>query len=172
MIKETKFVSESELLQVVSGIDKPTFINMTTEIVEPMNKKGNPYFDKVTKVTTCNYLIGSEYENRVNNNDKKEGGEGTFESSFNRVGEHISRSVLFNRERNQHYVMVEFFPESKPKSEFFFEGTSIERSMLESWLKKKNEGTSQPQERKVLVRSFKSSSIKEMTYEGVRYVKV
>jgi hypothetical protein len=172
MIKETKFVSESELLQVVSGIDKPTFINMTTEIVEPMNKTGNPYFNKVTKVTTCNYLIGSEYENRVNNNDKKEGGEGTFESSFNRVGEHISRSLLFNRERNQHYVMVEFFPESKPKSEFYFEGNSIERTMLESWLKKKNEGTSQPQERKVLVRSFKSSSIKEMTYEGVRYVKV
>jgi hypothetical protein len=68
--------------------------------------------------------------------------------------------------------MVEFFPESKPKSEFYFEGNSIERTMLESWLKKKNEGTSQPQERKVLVRSFKSSSIKEMTYEGVRYVKV
>lgn len=162
-------IDKNELLNLCVGIDKSKFINLVTETITRMNKKGNPYHDKVIKRQTCNYLVGNEYQTRVRTNDTKEGGEGNFESQPNKIGTHISKCVLFNERTNEHYLQVEYFNESKPQIEYYFEGTTIDKHLFESWLVKKSETTRQPQERLVNVMSFKLSSIKEITLDGKKY---
>ena len=171
--KEVFVVNEQELILVLSQVTKPTMINLVTKTIQKdMNKTGNPFFGKVEKVTTCNYLIGTDYESRVINNDIKEGGEGNFEAKENSVGNHITKCVLFNENTNKHYLMVEFFNESKPKTEYYFEGNTIEKHMFESWLKQRNESSRQPQERKVNVRSFMTSNILELSLNGNKYIHI
>ena len=171
--KQLFVVNEQELVTLLSQVTTPTMINLVTKTIQTdMNKTGNPFYGKVEKVTTCNYLIGTNYENRVNNNDTKEGGEGNFEAKENSVGQHITKCVLFNENTNQHYLMVEFFKESKPKTEYYFEGNSIEKHMFESWLKQRNESSRQPQERKVNVRSFKTCNIMELSLNGNKYIHI
>ena len=170
MKNQEKFsIDQQELLNLCVGIDKSKFINLVTETITRMNKKGNPYHDKVIKRQTCNYLVGNEYQSRVRTNEIKEGGEGNFESEQNKIGTHISKCVLFNERTNQHYLMVEYFKESNPKIEYYFEGNTIEKHLFESWLVKKSETTRQPQERLVNVMSFKLSSIKKITLDGKKY---
>jgi len=102
--KETKRVTQEEIISILNTIEKPTFTHIVTETIVRMNKgktkegnnEPNPYHNKVTKVKSGNFFIGIDYENRVNNNDKKEGGEGNFETQENKVGEHISKCILFN----------------------------------------------------------------------------
>ena len=170
MNKETKVITETEMLQILMGVESSTFINILSMTKVRMNKKNNPYYDKVFKVNKCNYLIGNEYETRVNTNDKKEGGEGTFESEENKVGEHISKCVLFNERLNTHYLQVERFVEVKPNVTYIFEENEVEKTLFESYLTKVSESSRQPQERKVLVQSFKFSSINEFTLGGVHYI--
>jgi len=170
MNKETKVITETEMLEILSNVESSTFINIVSTTKVRMNKTNNPYFDKVFKVNKCNYLIGNEYETRVNTNDKKEGGEGNFQSEENKVGNHVSKCVLFNEKMNSHYLQVERFVEVKPNVTYLFEGNEVEKTLFESYLTKVSESSRQPQERKVLVQSFKFSSINEFTLGGVHYV--
>ncbi len=170
MNKETKTIGQTELLEILMNVDKSTFVNIVSKTKVRMNKTNNPYYDKVFKVNKCNYLIGNEYETRVNTNDKKEGGEGNFVSEENKVGVHISKCVLFNEKHNSHYLQVERFDEIKPNVSYIFEGNEVEKTLFESYLVKVSESSRQPQERRVLVQSFKLSSIEEITLGGVHYI--
>ena len=115
-------------------------------------------------------MLFRSYEDRVIGNDKKEGGEGTFTSEENKVGEHISKCVLFNERLNTYYLQVERFNEVKPNVTYIFEGNEVEKTLFESYLTKVSESSRQPQERKVLVQSFKLSSINEFSLGGVHYI--
>ena len=170
MNKEIKTINETEMLSILMNVESSTFINIVSTTKVRMNKTNNPYFDKVFKVNKCNYLIGNYYEDRVIGNDKKEGGEGTFTSEENKVGEHISKCVLFNERLNTYYLQVERFNEVKPNVTYIFEGNEVEKTLFESYLTKVSESSRQPQERKVLVQSFKLSSINEFSLGGVHYI--
>lgn len=170
MNKETKVINETEMLTILMNVEKSTFINIVSKTKVRMKKTNNPYFDKVFKVNKCNYLIGNEYESRVNNNDLKEGGEGTFKSEENKVGNHVTKCVLFNEKLNTYYLQVERFVEIKPNVTYIFEGNEIDKTLFESYLNKVSESSRQPQERKVLPQTFMLSSINEFTLGGTHYV--
>jgi len=170
MNKETKTIGQTELLEILKSVESSTFINIVSKTKVRMNKSNNPYYDKVFKVNKCNYLIGNEYQTRVITNDKKEGGEGNFVSEENKVGTHVSKCVLYNEKLDTYYLQVERFNEIKPNVSYIFEGNEIDKTLFESYLTKVSESSRQPQERKVLVQSFKLSSIEEITLGGTHYV--
>ena len=97
MKKETKKITQQELLTLLMNVEKPTFTNIVSEVFPKMNKTGNPYFGKVVKKSKGNYFIGGSYEDMVNNRMEKEGMEPTFESKECSVGEHISKCVLTDK---------------------------------------------------------------------------
>jgi hypothetical protein len=135
-----------------------------------MNKRNNPYYDKVVKRSKCNYLIGNDYEKRVNNNYTKEELNPTFQSEECKVGNHISKCVLFNERSNSHYLMVERFDEIKPQVDYTFEGNEIDKQVFQDYMTKVYESQKQEQERKVKVITFKMENIKEVSLEGNHYI--
>lgn len=163
-------ISREELVTLLSQVEKSTFVNLVTETKVRMNKRNNPYFDKVVKRSKCNYLIGNEYESRVNKNYTKEELNPTFQSEECKVGNHISKCVLFNEKSNSHYLMVERFDEIKPQVEYTFEGNGIDKQVFEGYMTKVYESQKQEQERKVMVITFKIDNIKEVSLEGNHYI--
>lgn len=169
-VKQTLTINETEMLTILMNVNKSTFINVVSSTNVRMNKTGNPYFDKVKKVTKSNYLIGNDYETRVQTNEGKEGMEKTFESVENSVGEHVSKCVLYNQKLNTYYLQYELFKESNPTTEYVFEGNPIEKQLFESYMVKKSSTSRQTQERKVFFQTFKLSSINEFTLDGTHYI--
>ena len=162
-------ITQNELIQILKLINKSTFINLVTVTEVRMNKTGNPYHNQIVKLTRCNYLIGNDYEKRVNTNDLKEGGEGYFETKESSVGVHVSKCVLFNEGLNRFYLEYEKFDEVKPNVEYEFQGNSILKVLFENYMVKKSSTTRQPQERVVKFQAFKMSSIKEISIEKEKY---
>lgn len=164
-------ITKGQLVGILNQVNVPTFTNVLMKTPVRMNKTGNPYFGQIVKITKGNYLIGSDYEKRVNNNYEKEGMERTFVVEPPKGKEHISKCVLVDtKTRTTHYLMMERFDEIHPKVEYqMIDGTSIEKQLFESFLVKVSENQKQEQERKVLPLTPKISNILEITLNGVKY---
>ena len=177
-MKTTSNITKQELITLLTTIDKPTFVNivsttnvkMNKEKTKEGNKELNPYYNKVVKLRKGNFLIGSDYEKRVQNNDIKEGGEGNFQSKESSVGRHISKCVLFNERLNKYYLSHEKFPQVKPTNEFIFEGNSIDKMIFDKWISDSNPYQNQPQEKKVEWTTLTIDNIKEISLEGTKYI--
>jgi hypothetical protein len=171
MNKVTENITRQELITLLSEIDKPTFTNVVMETMVRMNKTNNPYYNKVVKRSKCNYSLGVNYENRVNNNYEKEGIESTFETEKPSGKTHISKCLLVSDKDNSvHYVMLERFDEIKPTNEFIFEGNEIDKQLFQDFMVKYTESVKQEQERKVSVITPKIENIKEISLNGMKYI--
>lgn len=170
-VKETVEVTKDQLLEILKGIDSSQFVNVVTVTEPKMRKTNNPYFGKVFKRTKRNYLVGNDYEKRVQNNEKKEGLEGNFQTEYSRVGEHISKCVLFNESKNTYYFQVETFEEVKPTDTEFFldDGEIIDQTLLMDFLQFSSSSKKQVQDRKVTVQCPKVDNIKEITIQETKY---
>lgn len=163
-------ITQNELLEILNSVEKSTFVNLVTETKVRMNKTGNPFFDKVTKKSKSNFLIGNDYGIRVTNNEKKEGIEGNFEVEEMKGKKHVSKCVCIDtKTESVYYLMVERFDEIKPQVEYTFEGNSIEKTLFESYMVKVSESKKQVQEKKVSVLTFKISNIKEISINKEKY---
>jgi hypothetical protein len=163
-------ITQNELLEILNSVEKSTFVNLVTETKVRMNKTNNPYFDKVTKKSKSNFLIGNDYGIRVTTNEKKEGLEGTFEVEEMKGKKHVSKCVCVDTKTESiFYLMVERFDEIKPQIEYTFEGNSIEKTLFESYMVKVSESKKQVQEKKVMVLTYKISNIKEISINKEKY---
>ena len=137
-----------------------------------MNKTNNPFFGQVRKISNCNYLIGNDYESRVNSNEEKEGLEGDFVSLKPSGKSHVSKCVLVDDKTGlTHYLMVERFDEIQPKVTYIQDGIGeILKEQFENFLVKTSDTSRQDQERKVMVITPKIENIREMSLNGVHYV--
>jgi len=163
-------ITQQELVTLLMGIEKSTFVHLVTETPVKMRKTNNPYFDKIIKRSSCNYLMGNEYEKRVNNNSIKEGIEETFEVGELKGKKHISKCVLVDtKTESTHYLMVERFDEINPKVEYLMDGNPIQKELFESYMNKVYENKSQPQEKKVMVITPKIENIKQISIGKEQY---
>jgi len=175
-----KNITESELIVLLNDVKTSTFTNVVTETKVRMNKKNNPFFDKVIKRSSCNYLMGNDYEKRVITNSEKEGIETIFQSEKPTGKHHISKVVLESDPKfvdgveipteKKYYLMVERFDEIKPVNEYKMEGDPIEKMMFESYMVKVSESQKQEQERKVSVITPLISNIREISLGGEKYI--
>jgi hypothetical protein len=167
-------ITQDEFITLLNQIQKSMFINVTMVTDVRMNKTGNPFFGQIKKVSSCNYLIGNDYETRVNSNEVKEGFEGNFESFKPSGKHHISKCVLVDdKTESVHYLMVENFHEIKSKVVYLKNGQpmdEIEINLMKSFLVKVSETSRQDQERKVMVITPKIENIKECTLNGTHYL--
>ena len=173
-MKEVKHITRQELITLLKNFDETTeqpFVNVVMETPVKMLKTGNPYYDRIFKRSSCNYKLNVDYGKRVNNNMTKEGIEENFEVGEMKGKKHISKCVCVDTKTEQtYYVMLERFTEIKPQNEFFFEGNPIEKTLFENYMTKVYDNNSQPQERKVMVITPKIENIREMSFNGFKYV--
>ena len=163
-------ITKVELLNVLNQIEKPTFVHIVMETPVRMNKIGNPYYGLITKKTSGNYLIGTDYEQRVNNNSEKEGMERTFVVEPPKGKRHISKCVLVDtKTESVHYLMMERFDEIHPQVEYYQGNDPIEKVLFESYMTKVYESTKQEQDRKVTPITPKLDNIRQISIEGMKY---
>jgi hypothetical protein len=166
-------ITKTELIELLNGVEKSTFVHLVTETKVRMNKTNNPFYDKVTKKSSSNFLMGNDYENRVLGNGKKEGisvEENTFEVEELKGKRHISKVVCIDtKTETKHYICVERFDEIKPKVEYVYEGNTIEKMLFESYMVKVSESQKQPQERKVKWLTYGIDSIKQISFNKEQY---
>ena len=167
--KTPKKINQSELLELLLSVTKPTFVNIKSKTKVRMNKTGNPYFDQVTKIVSGNYFIGGTYEDMVNERMKKEGLTPTFVSEECTIGQHISKCIQFNEERGRNYLQYFIFDNSIHSVEYEFEGNYIDRELFRSFEVKKSQSSRQPQDNKHKPQSFMLESIVGISLFGEVY---
>lgn len=156
-------VTTEELLSILMLQEKGTFPFLHMETKPKMNKRGNPYFDRVTKVTKGNILLGVDYSKRVQNNTENP----EFKPEMNNVGDKVTKCIRHNEKFDRYYLDYEWFNEVKPKSEFICEGNPIEKQLFESYM-----GTFTPNKYGVNFQSVTVTNIKEIHINKVEYVVV
>lgn len=161
-----KTITKQNLIILLAGITKPTFINMITITPVRMNKTGNPYHNEVFKAKNGNYLIGTDYESRVNNNLVKEGKADNFVVSENRVGQHVSKVLLYNEKTTKHYLQHERFDNSPIETTYLYKGNAIDKTLFERFMPTVNEYENQGLEKTVKILSVTVDNIKKITVNG------
>jgi hypothetical protein len=166
----TKAITSSELIEILMKVQKGTFANILTETNVRMNKKNNQYFGLITKKSEIRVLLGSNYQDRVNNNLEKEEKDRDFIAESCKVGNHVSECVLYNENTKLFYLQAEYFKEIKPKVEFYFNGKLIEKELFEKFLPKETKPNQNGLTKKVNSISYKIQSIKEISLNKVKYI--
>lgn len=179
--KQIVKVSVPELVNVLRTIKLNRWVSVTTDTEPRMNKTGNPFYNKETKkfnvrkVTTTEYRL-SKYEDRVNNNMEKEGMERTFESQKPTGRSHVEGTeclLVSDKDPNVFYFMIECVGNNKPRTEYFKDGQPMNETdilIMNDFLIKSGEITSQEQEKKVKVITPLVSNIKRLVTEHVEYI--
>ena len=157
MKKSVTKINKETLVQLLSNVEKGEFVNIETLTMVKMNKRNNPYYEKVFKKSSKNVRTLPDYEKRVQNKTENP----NFESKPNWF-EHISPCVVQNRKTEEKYLMYESFDKLTVKNEFTHENEVIEKEVFEPFLPTYKE-------RDINVFTVKMDNIKKLSYKGVRY---
>jgi hypothetical protein len=133
---------ETIFRQVENQVPVP-FVSVTlktdfTGMVKKCKEDGeiNPYYKMLKKVSTKTYRLVTDYQKRVWENLKREGKDpSTFEVQSPSGKTHISKCLLTDTETHtKRYVMIEWFPEIKGKTEYFQGNDQIGRELFSKWM--------------------------------------
>jgi hypothetical protein len=168
--KTIQKVSIQQLVELFKEVINPTFVHVQLFTEVGMNKTNNPFYGLIFKSSKRNYLVGSNYENRVRVNEGKEGFDADFVSEKPSGKTHVTKVVLVSdKDPNQFYVMLEMFDEVPPIVEYFMNGEPIEKIVFEGYLKPISQSAKQVQDKKVKVITPKIESIKSVSMNGIVY---
>ena len=134
----------------------------------------NPFYKELRKVQTKTYRLVTDYQKRIWENLKKEGKDpNTFEVESPSGKTHISKCILTDTEtETKRYVMLEWFPEIKGKTEFFHNGNIIDKMMFEKWNKSyENSNQKQGLDREVKPITPLFESIVSFRVNGMEYIR-
>lgn len=149
-------VTKTELINIIREVENTnpnTFIGVKMktlyrEVLKKSKDDGslNPYYGGIYKVSSKTYRLVTDYEKRVHINLTKEGKDPSqFVVESPKGKRHISKSLLTDiLTESKFYVMVEWFPEIKGKTEYEFEGNSIDKTLFGKWISDR-ESTNQKQ---------------------------
>lgn len=159
---QTIGLTTDELITILRTKKRGTFANFEIHTIPSMNKKNNPFYNSVTKITKGNILIGGDYSKRVQNETNNP----DFVPEKCNVGEKVDDSCVQHNERlDRYYLQYEWFEEVLPKSSFEFEGNVIEKQIFSDFMRKYT-----PNKYRVNVQSVKISNIKKIHFDHVHYV--
>jgi hypothetical protein len=166
----TKGITSSELVEILKTQKTGTFAFIKIETTLKMRKTNNPYFGLITKKSEIKILIGSNYQNRVNNNLEKENKVSDFIAESCKVGQHVSECVLFNENTQLHYLQYEYFKEIKPKVNYYYNDNIIELEKFIEFIPEKTTANQNGLVKKVNSITVKIENIKEISLNKIRYI--
>lgn len=149
----------------VSNINKGTFGIQMVSVTEPkMNKRNNPYYGRVQKITyMLNVMLGYNYENVVNNQLEREGKTANFvaEAPKGREWDMFPYILKSTSNNEQMYLRTTMGKATKTKSIYVIDGKiasdddviAIKRFIPQS------SNTNQGTDVEIVVRDFKLENI-------------
>lgn len=115
-----------EIFNALASVKGHQFVGVVTETSVRMNKTGNPYFGRVTKVTTSRVSFNYSYENACNNRAEKEGYDRNFVTESLPWGQWIDGQTnrLISHKGG---VFVRFYkiPTELPKVTYYLDGVEV-----------------------------------------------
>lgn len=154
-------LTTDELLPILMTVKRGTFSYFEIHTIPSMNKRGNPYYNQVTKITKGNILVGGDYQTRVRNNT----GDVDFVPERNNVGSKVDDScVQHNENLDRYYLQYEWFEKVLPKSYYEFNGNPIEKQVIQDYMRKRSFN-----KYGVNVQSVKVENIKEIHLDHTHY---
>lgn len=111
---------------IVENATAGQIMSMTIKTTPKMNKRNNPYFGRVEKVTTLKAHIMSSYENAKRNRQESRGEERTFVSSGMPSGSKAWIIPNLLLEYNNGSVKLQYMPNlSQPTAVWFVDGQEV-----------------------------------------------
>lgn len=159
------------------------FVGITYGNEVRMNKGGNPYYGRLTKVVSGQMCFNGNYENMVNNRIEREGFEGVeFVSDKLPWGQWVEGGVnKVITHKGEFYIRLYPTPNTKMKVTYYLDGvecTESEVSMIlkaiAPFLPKQKESAKQSEcglegVKQLHPQSIKLSNIREISINGVTY---
>ncbi len=165
------FDNES-LVETLLNINMSTFAEVTA-ITEPkMRKTNNPFFGLVEKISKMNVNFGGIYKNAVEKKMEKEEIEGNFEPAPLQWGQHYRDSRVIIEHKGNYYAQLRPLRADHVSyrwAESLKEMTEQEIQEMKTFFPAKREGSRQPSENKVIIRTIKISNIREIRMDKTRY---
>lgn len=145
-------ITPQELLKRFSEVKGSKIITVTMDTEAKLLKRNRdtkepcPYAG-VRKRTRCKVIVGSDYENGVNNTREREGNERTFEAQKHSWADRTDKPVIStNKAGDQTYANLRVL--ETYEVEYTADGKAIEKDELVPFLPKesppKNQGTEKP----------------------------
>ena len=150
----------------VNNINKGTFGIQMVSVTEPkMNKRNNPYYGRVQKITyMLNVMLGYNYENVVNNQLAREGKVANFvaDAPKGREWDMFPYILKSTSDSEQMYLRTTMGKVTKVKSIYIIDGkiaSDNEVIAIKSFMPKSNGNTNQGTDVEIVVRDFKLENI-------------
>ena len=150
----------------VSNINKGTFGIQMVSVTEPkMNKRNNPYYGRVQKVTyMLNVMLGYNYENVVNNQLAREGKVTNFvaDTPSGREWDMFPFILKSTSNNEQMYLRTTMGKATRVKSIYIIDGKIANDDdvvAIQSFMPKSNGNTNQGTDVEIIVKDFKLQNI-------------
>lgn len=149
-----KIITRAQLLEILLNLKGATFATLTLSTDPKMvqkdrvTKEANPYFGRVRKVARHNVCINSSYENSVNNQRVREGGQKDFVAQERAWGVHISPAII--EHKGNHYLHSKL---EKTLDTLYVDdqGKEVDLAVLQPYLPKVYESKTQDLDKEVIV---------------------
>lgn len=178
-MSKVKTISISKLAEILLAFKaQPGAAIMAgvTQKTEPkMNKTGNPYYGRITKVTTLTVLLNTDYEKAVVKQLEREGKEATeYKKGKNTMplifGENNRFIGVYEKpEGNEFVLQYRPFDNSKPETTYLCDGVEIDKKEIEQWLPKTYAAENQGTEKEIFIRKVYLQNILNLNFNGEKY---
>ena len=161
-------VTTEQLAAVIEAMQGAQPATMKTRTIVDLLKTGNPYAE-VVKFSHVNCMIGANYENAVNRQQKREGGAGDFEAALPKWGNRIGKKLITHKGKLYVPVHVQRIV-TEPTYQDAATGLALDKSDFAEWMPSKSTSSRQEVEKEVIYRPYTLSNILELTIGGNTYV--
>ncbi len=122
-----KQITKEDLIDLLINFQKASPATIIAFTKVKMNKKDNPYFDRITKIIVANVFLNFKYINSVNNQRIKENKDDNFIPHERRWGERIKGTTLV-KHKNEYYVECRFLKVAKVT--YLLENDFIDKNII------------------------------------------
>ncbi len=162
-----------ELIDFVTSLNKGCFTSVTLFNSTKMNKRNNPYYDRVScKTVYSNCRLGCDYSNSIDASLGRNGLEGHFMADMPK-GMHFINDFILQSDNNeeQFYLRVQMFGYTKVNKTYYLDGQEITDDIILEQIKTfmpktsvslKQSEMGLSEEQQVVVRNIKLENIVEI----------
>jgi hypothetical protein len=166
-------ITPAELLKRFNEVKQATIVtvvmNTEVELLKKSRVDGRPCeYVGIRKRTTCQAMVGTDYENGVNNRKEKEGQERDFQAEPHRWADHTDKPVIStNKDGTQYYANIRVI--KTLGVEYECDGKEFDRELIREFEKKKSPSSRQGVADEVIWRMpkvYPACSIEKLKYSG------
>ena len=162
-------ITTKELVEMFLNCKGASPITIFTYTKVRMNKTGNPYHDKIFKLSEVNGFCGFNYESSVNRQLNREGKEANFVAEQRKWGKRINSYVVENK--GQYYISIKVEHTKQPI--YFYENQGrkqpIEKKNFEQFIPEVKQNTNQGTEKEIIYRDYLVDNIQRIHYNNDCY---